>query len=220
MINSKLIEHPFYRNKFTSFLVIIIIGLANMTITSAWARNNCNQESQIRIYGKIVDLITNISIPFATISIYKGDSKIMTFFSDVKGEFSTDLKYLNTKVKISAIGYEEQTYYLANAKKNLVRLAPVNNILPNVTVTSKAPKKPKASINKIIKKVNKHFEQNYGNFSFDQTLKFYSTSHNYDSLKNEMTDLVVINFNKNQKTLTAKNGVKILCMMKLLFNVS
>lgn len=204
MINSKLIEHPFYRNKFTSLLVIIIIGLANMTITSAWAKNNCDQESQIRINGKTVDLITNISIPFATISIYKGDSKIITFFSDAKGEFSTDIKYLNTKVKISAIGYEEQSYYFANAENNLVRLAPVNNILPNVTVSSKAPKKPKASINKIIKKVNKHFEQNYGNFSFDQTLKFYSTSHNYDSLKNEMTDLVVINFNKNQKTLTAK----------------
>lgn len=176
-----------------------------------WKKNINNQYGELRLLdtlvetrGKIFDSVTNEPVPFATISIYKGDSKIITFFSDAKGEFSTDLKYLNTKVKISAIGYEEQSYYFANAENNLVRLAPVNNILPNVTVSSKAPKKPKASINKIIKKVNKHFEQNYGNFSFDQTLKFYSTSHNYDSLKNEMTDLVVINFNKNQKTLTAK----------------
>ena len=152
--------------------------------------------------GKIVDSIMNIPIPFSTITFYKEDSTSLTILSNENGEFSTDVKNLRSKVKLSAIGYQESTYYFVSGQSCLFRLTPTNNILPNVIVSSKVKKKPNA--NRIIKKVNKYIEQNYGNISFDQKFKVYLSTFNYDTIKGKSADLIDLHFNRYQKSLQVK----------------
>lgn len=154
------------------------------------------------ICGKIIDSITNVPIPFATITFFKDGSSIMIIMSDENGEFSTDIKHLNAKVRLSAIGYQERTYYLASDHSNLLRLIPADNILPNVVVSSRVKKMPNAD--KIIKKVNKNIEQNYGDLSFDQRFQFFSDTRNYDTIKGQMTDFLDLHFYKDQQLMQVK----------------
>jgi hypothetical protein len=123
----------------------------------------------------------------------------MTIVCDANGEFSTDIKLLKLKVRLSAIGYQERACYLSTDRNRILRLTPVNNVLPDVSVSSKAKKRPNAY--RIIKKVNKHIEQNYGDFSFDQRFKNYSFTRNYDTTKGEMDDLIDLRFNKDQRKM-------------------
>jgi hypothetical protein len=127
----------------------------------------------------------------------------MTVISDANGEFSTGIKHVKSKVRLSAIGYQERTCYLPADLSIILHLTPVNNILPDVFVSSKAKKRPNAY--RIIKKVNKHIEQNYGDFSFDQRFKSYSFTRNYDSTKGEMNDLINLHFNKDQRIMQVKH---------------
>lgn len=205
MIRFKKRRLQFYIKIALIMVSIIAAKYLSNDLEAVWARSNVKTIgktfNQDTIHGKIVDSVTNEPIPFATISFYKSDSNFMTFVTDAKGEFSTDEKYLQSKVKISAIGYKAYNCYFTNNHNNLVLLGPANNILPNVIVSSKAHKKPNAT--KIIKKVNKNIKQNYGDFSFDQRFKIYSTLNNYDTTKSEMIDFVDINFVKNNKSLIA-----------------
>lgn len=175
-----------------------------------WARSNAKSIIQTvlkdtlgGISGKIIDSLTNAPIPFATISFYKEGAGTMTIVSNEKGEFSIDVKQARSKLQLSAIGYQEHSCYLDLGHNNLLRLTPVSNLLPNVIVSGKAPKKPNAD--GIIKKVNKQIEQNYGGLSFDQKFEVHSTTHNYDTLKNETTDLINLLFFSDKKSLQVKN---------------
>jgi hypothetical protein len=155
------------------------------------------------IKGKVVDSITSAPIPFATVIFYKNGSVYMKMVSNEKGEFLTDVKSLSPKVDVSAIGFMTRTYTLAFDRSNLLQLTPANNLLPNVMVSGKAGKRPDAS--KIIKKVNTHLGQNYGDFSYDQKFRVYSTSLNYDTTKGEATDVLLLHFNKEQKSVMHKS---------------
>ena len=147
------------------------------------------------IKGKIVDSITHLPIPFATIAFYEKDSISMTIMSNGKGEFSTFLKEKSPKVVLSAIGYQERICYLGNKFSNLLSLVPADNILPGIIVSGKIKKKPRCR--RLIKNVMKYFEQNYGEFSFGQTYKVYSSTRNYDTQKGSWIDLVNVHFDKH-----------------------
>ncbi len=148
---------------------------------------------------RIIDSITNDPIPFAIITLLKDDLGLMSFVSDAKGEFAIDIKNVNLKIQLSAIGYKDRSCYLLINQVNLLRLDPFSNTLPNVTVSSKAKKKPNA--NWIIKKANKYYQKNYGDSSFDQQFKSYSIVRNYDSTKGGMSDLINLRFYKGQQNL-------------------
>lgn len=210
MINSIYFRQVVYINKLILFIYIISLGtISNISAKSIVNSNHklffdaLFQDSVVNINGKIVDSITNVPIPFATITFFKDPTNSMSIISTENGTFSNDIMHLMTKVRISAIGYQEQIYELVSNSNNIILLKPVNNTLPNVIVSSKAKKLPNAIT--IIKKVNKQVEKNYGNFSFTQKFHFYSDIHNYDTLKCKMTDLVNIDFDKNQKKMKAKN---------------
>lgn len=165
------------------------------------------QDTLVGISGKIVDSISNEPIPFATITFYKDDAPTMTIVSNEKGEFSTDIKYVRSKVQLSAIGYQERTCYLAAGHNNLLHLTPADNLLPTVMVSSQVKKKPNADW--IIKKVNKHIEQNYGGLSFDQKFEVHSSTHNYDTTKDETTDLINLlffNYKNSQQDASKKTS--------------
>ena len=205
MTSSKTPRLAYFIHILTFFTILILVGFGSNATSKPCNTNNVAsailfQDSHVGFRGKIVDSLTKASIPFATISFYTGESKIISIVCKEDGSFSSDIKRLGARVKISAIGYQEHTYYLVSHRTNIILLKPDNNTLPNIIVSSKLKKKPNA--NKIIKIVNAHILQNYGDISFDQRLKFYSTAQNYDTTKNEMIDLVDIYYNKLQKTLT------------------
>jgi hypothetical protein len=210
MISSINFRKATFLKKLILFLCILSLGaLSNVSAKSIVNSNHklffdeLFQDTVVNINGKIVDSITNVPIPFATITFFKDATNSMTIISTENGTFSNNIKHLMTKVRISAIGYQEQIYELVSNSNNIILLKPVNNTLPNIIVSSKAKKLPNAIT--IIKKVNKQVEKNYGNFSFTQKFHFFSDIHNYDTLKCKMTDLVNIDFDKNQKKMKAKN---------------
>lgn len=207
MTSSKTPRLAYFIHILTFFTILILVGFDSNATSKSCNTNNVAsailfQDSLVGFRGKIVDSLTKASIPFATISFYSGESKIISIVCKEDGSFSSDIKRLGARVKISAIGYQEHTYYLVSHHTNIILLKPDNNTLPNIIVSSKAKKKPNA--NKIIKNVNAHILQNYGDISFDQRFKFYSTAQNYDTTKNEIIDLVDIYYNKLQKTMLAK----------------
>jgi|GEM_PF-2061514 len=194
----------------TAVLICCFVFARTLLCFSASAKNfeklkieTVFQDTLDSIRGKIVDSKTNAPIPFVSITFYNEDTLTLTIVSDENGEFSRRVLYKRSKIKLSAIGYQEHTSYLASDHTILLRLKPVENLLPNVVVSSKGLKQPNAKW--IIKKVKKHFEQNYGDISFDQRFKVYSTAHNYDTLKGEFTDQLIISFNKEQNSSKAKN---------------
>lgn len=156
-------------------------------------------DTLVSLSGKIVDSVTKTPVPYATITFYKLDSSSVTMVANEIGEFSTGIKHLQSKIKISAIGFEEQINYLATNHPNLVLLKPAGNTLPGVIVSSKGKKKVNAS--RIIKEVNKHFEQNYGSFSFDQIFKVGWKVQNYDSIKCEKHAELKFRFINEQKIM-------------------
>jgi hypothetical protein len=170
------------------------------------------------IRGKIFDSLTNDPISFATITFNKVDSSIMTIVTNREGEFTIDVEQVRIKVQLSAIGYQERICYLTSNQSNLLRLAPANNLLPNVNVSSKYKRKPSA--NRIIKKVNQHIAQNYGDFSFDQKFIDHSITRNYDTTKSKMTELFTTHFNKGQKWMQEKKNLWILHIAMHFFLIS
>ena len=122
---------------------------------------NCVSKDSI-IYFKIIDSITMESIPFATIIFFENDTNKMSIVSNEDGSFSIPNSSFPKKVKISAVGYEEQLFYLFHVNRLLLK--PLKSLLPEIIVRSKAKKTKSA--NAIIKNVANRFEDNYGNFSF------------------------------------------------------
>jgi hypothetical protein len=194
---------------FLQLIFCMVLFLISPASEGVWARSNNKSivetglQDTLAISGKIIDSVTKAPIPFATITFYKEDAGTMTIVSNEKGEFSINVKQVKSKVQLSAIGYQERVSYLAFDHSNLFRLTPLNNLLPNVTVSGKAKKKPDAG--RIIKKVNEHLEQNYGGLSFDQKIEVYSSTYNYDTIKNETTDQINLYFFDNKKSLQVKN---------------
>lgn len=156
------------------------------------------------IYFKIIDSITKESIPFATIVFIENDINEMSIVSNEDGSFSIPNSSFPKKVKISAVGYEEQLFYLFHVNRLLLK--PLKSLLPEIIVRSKAMKS--RSANAIIKHVANRFEDNYGNFSFSQNLKFSSVIYNYDSLKEKAEEFVKVYYRNADKSMKSPNWIK------------
>lgn len=156
------------------------------------------------IYFKIIDSITKESIPFATIVFIENDTNKMSIVTNEDGSFSIPNSSSPKKVKISAIGYEEQLFYLFNSNRLLLK--PQRSLLPEIVVKSKAKKT--RSANAIIKHVANRFDDNYGNFSFSQSLKFSSEIYNYDTLKEKAEEFVKVYYRNADKNLKSPNWIK------------
>ena len=164
---------------------------------------------------KIIDSITKESIPFATISFIENDTCKLAFVSNEDGSFFIPNSSFPKKVKISAIGYEEQLFYLFNVNRLLLK--PLKSFLPEIIVRSKAKKTKSA--NAIIKHVANHFEDNYGNFSFSQNLIFSSEIYNYDTLKEKTEDLVKFYYRHSDKRMKSPNWIKDTLYQDKLFSI-
>lgn len=156
------------------------------------------------IYFKIIDSITKESIPFATIIFIENDTNKMSIVSNEDGSFSIPNSSFPKKVKISAVGYEEQLFYLFHVNRLLLK--PLKSLLPEIIVRSKAKKS--RSANAIIKQVANRFEDNYGNFSFSQNLKFSSVIYNYDTLKEKAEEFVKVYYRNADKSMKYPNWIK------------
>ncbi len=156
------------------------------------------------IYFKIIDSITKESIPFATIVFIENDINEMSIVSNEDGSFSIPNSSFPKKVKISAVGYEEQLFYLFHVNRLLLK--PLKSLLPEIIIRSKAMKS--RSANAIIKHVANRFEDNYGNFSFSQNLKFSSVIYNYDSLKEKAEEFVKVYYRNADKSMKSPNWIK------------
>lgn len=156
------------------------------------------------IYFKIIDSITKESIPFATIIFIENDTTKMSIVTNEDGSFSIPNSSSPQKVKISAIGYEEQLFYLFNSNRLLLK--PLRSLLPEIIVKSKAKKT--RSANAIIKHVANRFEDNYGNFSFSQNLKVSSEIYNYDTLKEKAEEFVKVHYRNADKSMKSPNWIK------------
>lgn len=156
------------------------------------------------IYFKIIDSITKESIPFATIIFIENDTTKMSIVTNEDGSFSIPNSSSPKKVKISAIGYEEQLFYLFNSNRLLLK--PLRSLLPEIIVKSKAKKT--RSANAIIKHVANRFEDNYGNFSFSQNLKVSSEIYNYDTLKEKAEEFVKVHYRNADKSMKSPNWIK------------
>lgn len=156
------------------------------------------------IYFKIIDSTSKESIPFATIVFIENDINKMSIVSNEDGSFSIPNSSFPKKVKISAVGYEEQLFYLFHVNRLLLK--PLKSLLPEIIVRSKAKKTKSA--NAIIKHVANRFEDNYGNFSFSQNLKFSSEIYNYDTLKEKAEDFVKVYYRNADKSMKSPNWIK------------
>lgn len=156
------------------------------------------------IYFKIIDSITKESIPFATIVFIENDINEMSIVSNEDGSFSIPNSSFPKKVKISAVGYEEQLFYLFHVNRLLLK--PLKSLLPEIIIRSKAKKTKSA--NAIIKQVANRFEDNYGNFSFSQNLKFSSEIYNYDTLKEKAEEFVKVYYRNADKSMKSPNWIK------------
>ena len=156
------------------------------------------------IYYKIIDSISKESIPFATIIFIENDTNKMSIVSNEDGSFSIPNSSFPKKVKISAVGYEEQLFYLFHVNRLLLK--PLKSLLPEIIVRSKAMKS--RSANAIIKHVANRFEDNYGNFSFSQNLKFSSVIYNYDTLKEKAEEFVKVYYRNADKSMKSPNWIK------------
>ncbi len=156
------------------------------------------------IYFKIIDSISKESIPFATIIFIENDTNKMSIVSNEDGSFSISNSSFPKKVKISAVGYEEQLFYLFHVNRLLLK--PLKSLLPEIIIRSKAKKTKSA--NAIIKQVVNRFEDNYGNFSFSQNLKFSSEIYNYDTLKEKADEFVKVSYRNADKSMKSPNWIK------------
>ncbi|HVX50494.1 MAG TPA: hypothetical protein VHB48_10060 [Chitinophagaceae bacterium] len=120
--------------------------------------------------------------------------------SSEKGEFDIASQYVNANVLLSAVGYLHQSCRLVAGQTNVFRLKPNSNLLPGVTVAAKIEK----NADRIIKRVNKNMEKNYGSPSFDQTFNIYTLTRNYDTLKGEVTHLLRRHYFGDQTSTLAK----------------
>lgn len=153
---------------------------------------------------KIIDSTSKKSIPFATIVFIENDTNKMSIVSNEDGSFSIPNSSFPKKVKISAVGYEEQLFYLFHVNRLLLK--PLKSLLPEIIIRSKAMKS--RSANAIIKHVANRFEDNYGNFSFSQNLKFSSVIYNYDSLKEKAEEFVKVYYRNADKSMKSPNWIK------------
>lgn len=156
------------------------------------------------IYFKIIDSISKETIPFATIIFIENDTNKISIVSNEDGSFSIPNSSFPKKVKISAVGYEEQLFYLFNVNRLLLK--PLKSLLPEIIIRSKAKKTKSA--NAIIKQVANRFEDNYGNFSFSQNLKFSSEIYNYDTLKDKAEEFVKVYYRNADKSMKSPNWIK------------
>lgn len=180
-----------------------VLGNPINVYNNSLLNKNCVSQDSI-IYFKIIDSISKEIIPFATIIFIENDTNKMSIVSNEDGSFSISNSSFPKKVKISAIGYEEQLFYLFHV--NRLFLKPLKSLLPEIIVRSKAKKTKSA--NAIIKNVANRFEDNYGNFSFNQNLKFSSVIYNYDTLKEKAEEFVKVYYRNADKSMKTPNWIK------------
>lgn len=190
-----VVTYTFAIGLLVSFSEPIIARDINNSLNKVSFRDTLNN-----ISGKIVDSLTNEPIPFATITFIKENADDTTIVSNNYGEFLIDAKYVNLKVRLSAIGYQQHTYSLSFNHDYLLSLSPATNILPNVIVSGSGKKKRNAV--GIMKKVNKHIGQNYGDISFDQKCIAHEITQNYDTIKSKMTEQFIMRYNRELKSIT------------------
>jgi hypothetical protein len=187
----------------TVFLQLAVKGNPINVYNNSLLNKNCVSQDSL-IYFKIIDSITKESIPFATIVFIENDINEMSIVSNEDGSFSIPNSSFPKKVKISAVGYEEQLFYLFHVNRLLLK--PLKSLLPEIIIRSKAMKS--RSANAIIKHVANRFEDNYGNFSFSQNLKFSSVIYNYDSLKEKAEEFVKVYYRNADKSMKSPNWIK------------
>ena len=185
------------------FLQLAVKGNAINVYNNSLLNKNCVLQDSI-IYFKIIDSISKESIPFATIIFIENDTNKMSIVSNEDGSFSIPNSSFPKKVKISAVGYEEQLFYLFHVNRLLLK--PLKSLLPEIIIRSKAKKTKSA--NAIIKQVANRFEDNYGNFSFSHNLKFSSEIYNYDTLKEKAEEFVKVYYRNADKSMKSPNWIK------------
>ncbi len=187
----------------TVFLQLAVKGNPINVYNNSLLNKNCVSQDSL-IYFKIIDSITKESIPFATIVFIENNINEMSIVSNEDGSFSIPNSSFPKKVKISAVGYEEQLFYLFHVNRLLLK--PLKSLLPEIIIRSKAKKTKSA--NAIIKQVANRFEDNYGNFSFSQNLKFSSEIYNYDTLKEKAEEFVKVFYRNADKSMKSPNWIK------------
>ena len=185
------------------FLQLAVKGNPINVYNNSLLNKNCVSQDSL-IYFKIIDSISKETIPFATIIFIENDTNKMSIVSNEDGSFSIPNSSFPKKVKISAVGYEEQLFYLFHVNRLLLK--PLKSLLPEIIVRSKAMKS--RSANAIIKQVANRFEDNYGNFSFSQNLKFSSVIYNYDTLKEKAEEFVKVYYRNADKSMKSPNWIK------------
>lgn len=185
------------------FLQLAVKGNPINVYNNSLLNKNCVSQDSL-IYFKIIDSISKETIPFATIIFIENDTNKMSIVSNEDGSFSIPNSSFPKKVKISAVGYEEQLFYLFHVNRLLLK--PLKSLLPEIIVRSKAMKS--RSANAIIKQVANRFEDNYGNFSFSQNLKFSSEIYNYDTLKEKAEEFVKVYYRNADKSMKSPNWIK------------
>ncbi len=132
------------------------------------------------INAKLLDSISQVPIPFATISI-NNDSGVI---SNNTGEFSL---YLNKKASkkdsltIRCLGYESKRFLIKTFHDSIVLLSPKSIELDEVLLSNK-----NYSTEEIIEKVKENLSHNY-DFNFIKSKLFYRSSYFTKILKNDVT---------------------------------
>ena len=151
------------------------------------------QDTLITFNGKIVDSVTNEPVPFAKITACTQPGS-MIIVADAKGEFKVTSMRVKPGVLLSAVGYKQHTYQLIAGQTNVLRLAFESNLLPNVTVTTQMGK----NAGKILRRVEKNMEKNYGNPTFNQKLNVQELIRNYDTTESKIAYLLTQHLDEDQ----------------------
>ncbi|MDP2422156.1 hypothetical protein, partial [Sediminibacterium sp.] len=98
------------------FLQLAVKGNPINVYNNSLLNKNCVSQDSL-IYFKIIDSISKETIPFATIIFIENDTNKMSIVSNEDGSFSIPNSSFPKKVKISAVGYEEQLFYLFHVNR-------------------------------------------------------------------------------------------------------
>ncbi|MGB0366815.1 MAG: hypothetical protein ACPGC8_04175 [Flavobacteriaceae bacterium] len=129
--------------------------------------------AQNNFKGQLLDAASKRPIPFGHFSYenHKG------FILDEQGNFTTESKLQEIRVKISAIGYKNKTVNLSAINKNKIYLTPKTEHLNEVILDFEDP------VKSIIKKVVRNIPLNYPTQQ-EQVYCHYRQNTYYDSLHN------------------------------------
>lgn len=106
-----------------------------------------SQENDIEIIGKLVEKASSQPVPYATIALYKNNTKevILGTTTDGNGEFSLTTTMSDFYIEISFMGYKTKTisdFLVVNSKIDLgtIQLLEDNELLEEVIITAEVSK--------------------------------------------------------------------------------